>query len=174
VPELPGVLASAAVLFALLFWKRTALGHAMERQPNLTFAIAGTLLMWLIGACVFYHYEWTVNDHFNSFLRSLGSTFLYLTSLSGYALLTQDAQSFAQRAKWVSVVVLGGFASPLLKQGLDALLKTVAGCLKCAQAESEPAPRLHVMREASSDVRQTAVSLGDRELPELSAAPGAD
>jgi TRAP transporter TAXI family solute receptor len=174
VPELPGVLASAAILLALLVWKRTALGHAMERQPNLTFAIAGTLLIWLIGACVFYHYEWTVNDHFNSFLRSLGSTFLYLTSLSGYALLTQDAQSFAQRAKWVSVVVLGGFASPLLKQGLDALLKVVAGCLKGVQAKSEPAPKLQVMRVASSDLSETAVSLRDGELPELSAAPGAD
>jgi TRAP transporter TAXI family solute receptor len=174
-PELPGVLSSAALLFALLFWKRIALGHAMERQPNLTFAIAGTLLIWLIAACVFYHYEWSVNDHFNSFIRSLGSTFLYLTSLSGYALLTQDAQSFAQRAKWVSVVVLGGFASPLLKQGLDALLKVVACWLKGAERKLEAPPRLHVLRLPTSDgAESTAASLAGEELPQTSVSSGAD
>jgi TRAP transporter TAXI family solute receptor len=174
-PELPGILVSAAVLFALLFWKRIALGHAMERQPNLSFAIAGTLLIWLIAACVFYHYEWTVNDHFNSFVRSLGSTFLYLTSLSGYALLTQDAQSFAQRAKWVSVVVLGGFASPLLKQGLDALLKIVAGCLKGTQLEPAAAPRLRVMPVPNSGVSEGNPAFqASEERSEVSAFPGAD
>ena len=140
-PEMPWFLLTAAVVFLLGYWKRTALGHAMEQQPNLTYGVAGTLLIWLTAACVFYHYEWAVNDHFNSFLRSPVSMFLYLTSLSGYSLLTEDAQSFAQRAKWVSLVVLGGFASPLRKQGLDALLKKIAKGLQGKQTPAEIVPR---------------------------------
>jgi TRAP transporter TAXI family solute receptor len=175
VPELPGILSTAAVIFVLLFWKRAALGRAIEQQPNLTFAIVSTLLLWLIGACVFYHFEWAVNEHFNSFLRSLASTFLYLASLSGYSLLTQDAQSFAQRAKWVSVVVLGGFASPLLKQGLDALLKRVAKRLQGKQSGAGRHPRLRVVQgaypEASGEHEPPS---GDQEMPDLATAPGAD
>lgn len=175
VPELPAILVTGVILLALLFWKRAALGQAMERQPNLTFAIAGTILIWLIGACVFYHYEWAVNDHYNSFFRSLASTFLYLTSLSGYSLLTEDAQSFAQSAKWVSVVVLGGFASPLLKQGLDALLKNVARRLQGEQAPAKKVPGLHVMTVGSLPaLEEVAAPLGDGEMPSEASAPGAD
>jgi TRAP transporter TAXI family solute receptor len=177
VPEMPRFLLTAAVVFMLLYWKRSALGHAMEQQPNLTFGVAGTLLIWLIAACVFYHYEWAVNDHFNSFLRSLVSTFLYLTSLSGYSLLTQDAQSFAQRAKWVSVVVLGGFASPLLKQGLDALLKKIAKGLQGKQRVAEKSPGLHVMQSGTAGMPEESGPLpdqADEDVPEISVAPGAD
>jgi len=175
VPEMPWFLLTAAVVFVFLYWKRAALGHAMEMQPNLMFGVAGTLLVWLIAACVFYHDEWAVNDHFNSFLRSLGSTFLYLTSLSGYSLLTEDAQSFAQRAKWVSVVVLGGFASPLLKQGLDALLKRIAKGLQGEVAEKSPG--LHVMQPETAGMPEESGAFaddGDDDMPEISVAPGAD
>jgi hypothetical protein len=147
----------------------------MERQPNLTFGVAGTLLIWLIAVCVFYHYEWAVNDHFNSFVRSLVSTFLYLTSLSGYSLLTQDAQSFAQSAKWVSVVVLGGFASPLLKQGLDALLKKVARWMQGELTVAGKSSGLHVVQSGPAGIsEQSGAPLGDGEVPEISAASGAD
>ncbi len=64
--------------------------------------------------------EWRVNEHFNSFPRSLVSTFLYLAGFSDYVLLTSGGQQFAQIAKWISLALLGGFASPLLKQALDA------------------------------------------------------
>jgi hypothetical protein len=177
VPEMPWFLLTAAVVFVLLYWKRTALGHAMEQQPNLTFGVAGTLLIWLIAACVFYHYEWAVNDHFNSFLRSLVSTFLYLTSLSGYSLLTEDAQCFAQRAKWVSVVVLGGFASPLLKQGLDTLLKKIAKGLQGKQTPAEMFPGLHGLQSGTAGMPEESGALpddGDGEMLEVAVAPGAD
>jgi len=172
VPEMPGILLTVAVVCVLLYWKRNALGHAIELQPNLTFGVAGTLLIWLIAACVFYHYEWAVNEHFNSFLRSLVSTFLYLTSLSGYSLLTQDAQSFAQSAKWVSVVVLGGFASPLLKQGLDALLKKVARWMQGELTVAEKSSGLHVVQSGAAE--ESGAPLGDGEMPQISAASGAD
>ncbi len=175
VPELPGVISTASIILGLLFWKRTVLGRVIERQPNLTFAVAGTLLIWLIAACVFYHFEWAVNDHFNSFLRSLESTFLYLTALSGYSLLTQDAQSFAESAKWVSLVVLGGFASPLLKQGLDALLNKVAKRLQGEEAEAQRCPGLHVVQVSAPESREEAVAFpGHAEMQEVSTAPGAD
>jgi TRAP transporter TAXI family solute receptor len=175
VPEMPWILLIVAVICVLLYWKRGSLGHAIELQPNLTFGVAGTLLIWLIAACVFYHYEWAVNDHFNSFVRSLVSTFLYLTSLSGYSLLTQDAQSFAQSAKWVSVVVLGGFASPLLKQGLDALLKKVAKGLQGELTVAEKSSGLHVVQSGAAEISEESGSpLGDGEMPDISAASGAD
>jgi hypothetical protein len=171
-PELPGIVLTVACIGVLSFWKRSALGHAMERQPNLTFAVAGTLLIWLVAACVFYHYEWAVNEHFNSFLRSLVSTFFYLASLPGYSLLTQDAQSFAQRTEWVSVVVLGGFASPLLKQRLDALLKKAAKWLQGEQSGKKPSPLVSGASAAASG--EGSPPSGRQEMPHLVIAPGSD
>jgi len=168
-PTLPWALLIAVVVLALLYWKRAALGHAMERQPNLIFAVSGTLVIWLVTACMFYHYEWAVNEHFNSFLRSLASTFLYLTQLSEYSLLTQDAQSFAQRAEWVNVVLLGGFASPLLKQGLDTLLQRTASWLQTRASEERSS------RTAAVPSQTEIGSVVGHEAPELTAAvPGAD
>jgi TRAP transporter TAXI family solute receptor len=155
-----------------MFWKRDRLGGAMQRQPNLTFAVAGTLLIWLIGACVLYHFG-GVDEHFNSFPRSLVSTFLYLASCPGYALLNQDADSFAQVMKWISLVLLGGFASPLLKQGLDTLLEKISQWLQ----NKEPASERRASPDRSHDVRPIAPesrARGDGNIGAQALAPGAD
>jgi uncharacterized protein len=161
------ILCALVLVAGSMFWKRNKLGRAMERQPNLTFAIAGTLLIWFIGACVLYHFG-GVDEHFNSFPRSLVSTFLYLASCPGYALLNQDADSFAQMMKWISLVLLGGFASPLLKQGLDTLLKKVSKWLQ--NKESVPGGRTNP--DASGNVRP--IGLGDGGIADQAFAPGAD
>jgi TRAP transporter TAXI family solute receptor len=170
-PELI-ILGLFAVFAGLTFWTRDRLGRAMEQQPNLTFAIAGTLLIWFIGACVLYHFG-GVDEHFNSFPRSLISTFLYLASCPGYALLNQDADSFAQMMKWISLVLLGGFASPLLKQGLDTLLEKVSKWLQ----NKEPASKWGKIPSPVRDVRPIGpktLSCGNENIADRALAPGAD
>jgi uncharacterized protein len=161
------ILAALVIIVRGIVWKRNALGRAMERQPNLTFAIAGTLLIWLVGACVLYHFG-GVDEHFNSFPRSLVSTFLYLASCPGYALFNQDAESFAQVMKWISLVLLGGFASPLLQQGVDTLLERVSQWLQ----NKEPAPE-----RQTADVRPIGTKShdhADQNIGSQAFAPGAD
>jgi TRAP transporter TAXI family solute receptor len=163
------ILGALIVLAALMFWKRNWLGRAMEQQPNLTFAIAGTLLIWFIGACVLYHYG-GVDEHFNSFPRSLISTFLYLASCPGYGLPNQDADSFAQMMKWISLVLLGGFASPLLKQGLDTLLEKLSKWLQNkapaseGRAISNPVRDIRPIAPARRTLRTTPLLLGRIEV----------
>jgi hypothetical protein len=144
----------------------------MEQQPNLTFAIAGTLLIWFIGACVLYHFG-GVDEHFNSFPRSLISTFLYLASCPGYALLNQDADSFAQMMKWISLVLLGGFASPLLKQGLDTLLKKVSERLQSKESVSKWGKLPSSVRDVRP-IGPTTLSCGNENIADRALAPGAD
>jgi len=161
-PELPVIFLTLMALFLVCRWKRAALGFAIEKQPNLMFAVACTLLLWLVGALVLNHSEWRVNEHFNSFPRSLVSTFLYLAGFSDYVLLTSGGQQFAQIAKWISLALLGGFASPLLKQALDALLKRVADRLQRIEnvskaqagpsaADEQEAPTPHFGAEGVAD-----------------------
>ncbi len=165
------ILCALVLLVGGMFWKRNRLGRAMERQPNLTFAIAGTLLIWLVGACVLYHFG-GVDEHFNSFPRSLVSTFLYLASCPGYALLNQDADSFAQMMKWISLVLLGGFASPLLKQGLDTLLEKVSQWLQKKEPASER--RTGPSRSDVHPIGPDSCGLGDGNIADQALAPGAD
>jgi len=166
------ILCALVLVVGGMFWKRNRLGCAMQLQPNLTFAIAGTLLIWFIGACVLYHFG-GVDEHFNSFPRSLVSTFLYLASCPGYALLNQDADSFAQMMKWISLVLLGGFASPLLKQGLDTLLEKVSLWLQ----NKEPASERRTGPDRSHDLRPIAPNSrtrGDGNIADQAFASGAD
>jgi len=152
-----------AILFlcaGLVYRARNGLGRIMQRQPNLFFAVARTFLIWFIAACVLYHFG-GVDEHFNSFPRSLISTFLYLTSCPGYALLNQDADSFAQLMKWISAALLGGFALPLLKQGLDALLERMSRCLQCEQPSSDiPIIAPKNPSTAAGDFRSQALAPG--------------
>jgi uncharacterized protein len=166
------ILAALVLIVGGMVWKRNGLGRAMERQSNLTFAIAGTLLIWLVGACVLYHFG-GVDEHFNSFPRSLVSTFLYLASCPGYALLNQDADSFAQMMKWISLVLLGGFASPLLKEGLDTLLEKVSQWLQ----KKEPALERQTSPDRSANVHPVVPKShdhADENIGNQAFAPGAD
>jgi uncharacterized protein len=154
------------VLFGFIWWQRAGIGRVMQNNPNLTFGILGTFLIWFVAACVLYYYG-GVDEHFNSFSRSLISTFLYLASFPGYALLNQDAESFAEAMKWVSVVMLGGFASPLLKQGLDRLLAKTSKSLQNTHCESARS------KGAKPTLQPVQTLVVDKNAGQLS-APGAD
>jgi TRAP transporter TAXI family solute receptor len=169
--ELPELLAVGAVLAGLVFRKRKKLGYAMERQPNLIFAVASTLLIWFIATCALYSVG-GVDEHFNSFPRSLFSTFLCLASFPGYDVLNQDASAYAQIARWLSVVLLGGFASPLLKEGVDTVLGRIS---KWLQRETQGTGR-RKRKEPTQIVGPGggASTAGAEEMPEVALAPGAD
>jgi TRAP transporter TAXI family solute receptor len=119
-PLLPFMLLPLIVASLFFLRMRVVLRHILVRQPKLTFAIAGTLLFWFVGTGILYHFEWRVNEYYNSFPRSLESTFLYFASFPDCDLVTQAGRSAGQMTKWISLVVFGGFAVPLLKQALDA------------------------------------------------------
>jgi TRAP transporter TAXI family solute receptor len=115
-PFLPLTLGLLIPVVALAVWQRQRLRHAFAAQPNVFLLLAGTLLVWGVASGVLYHYERSVNEHFNSFPSSLRFAFLYLMSFPGYALLTPSGQAAADITKWLSALLLGGFATPLLHQ----------------------------------------------------------
>lgn len=115
-PFVPMVLVLVIPLFAIAVWQQRRLRQAFAAQPNVFLLLAGTLLVWCIASGVLYHYEWSVNELFNSFPRSLRSAFCFLMSVPGYAPLTPKGQEAADIIKWLSIVLLGGFATPLLQQ----------------------------------------------------------
>jgi len=123
IPLIPYIFGAFAPLIGLLAWKRAQIGGWLLRRPQVTFAVAGSLLIWVIASGVLLHFEWEWNEHFNSLPTAMRFGFLYLTSFPGYAPITPDGQSAVQIAKWISLLLFGGLVGPLLKEGLDTLGK---------------------------------------------------
>lgn len=113
-------------LVAFFYWKRVEVGEWLVRLPGLALALGGTLVIWFVGACVLNHFEGRVNEHFSALSRSLEFTFLYLTPLSGYEPLTRDGQSAIKITSWASLLLFGGFVTPLIRQGVRALSPRLA------------------------------------------------
>jgi TRAP transporter TAXI family solute receptor len=120
-------IACVAPIAPLVIWKRKPIGHWFVHQPQFAIIVAGTLLIWCVAAVTLYRYENGANEHFTCLLRSFEYAFVYLAALPGYELVTPGGQLTGQIAKWLSLVLLGGFAGPLAKQGLDLLGKRMSG-----------------------------------------------
>jgi TRAP-type uncharacterized transport system substrate-binding protein len=141
-PLLPFLLLPLLAAFLFFLRLRIILRHLLLRQPQLTFALVSTALIWLVGAGLLYHLESTVNEYYNSFPRSLGSTFLYFASFPGQDLVTQAGRSAGQIVKWINLVALGGFAIPLMKQALDKAFDLLVKWLKDEHATPAKVPSL--------------------------------
>jgi hypothetical protein len=134
-PLWPFMLLGVLGAIPLLVWKKLAVATALVRRPQITLAVSATILIWLINACLLYRLEYRVNELFNSFPRSILSSFLCLLSFPGLSLLTRTGQSTLEITKWVSLVLFGGFIGPQVKQALEGLFRSlVCWCEKEAEA----------------------------------------
>jgi uncharacterized protein len=66
-PFMPITLGLLIPLVVVATWQEKRLRHAFATQPNVFLLLGGTLLVWGVASGVLYHYEWSVNEHFNSF-----------------------------------------------------------------------------------------------------------
>jgi len=87
-PLIPYIVGLFAPFIGLFAWKRAKIGVWLLRRPQVTFAVAGSLLIWVIASGVLFHFEWQWNEHFNSLPTAMRFGFLYLTSFPGYAPVT--------------------------------------------------------------------------------------
>ncbi len=126
-PLLPQFVGFLLILLLLVLWQRRIIRDAFRAQPNI-FMLAGvTLAVWCIASGILYYFESSVNEQFNSFPRALRFGFLYLVGVHGYSPLTPNGQVAVDITKWVSVALLGGFATPLVRQGWDSLTQKLRG-----------------------------------------------
>jgi len=118
---IPAIGLPLLALVALFRWKRAGAGRWLVVHAHLALAGAGTLVIWFLGALVLNYFESRVNEHFSSVHRSLQYTLLYLMSFRGFSAVTPDGQWAVEITRWVSLVLFGGFATPVIRDWLRAV-----------------------------------------------------
>ena len=115
---------AVAIVLPFAIWKWALIARKLKQRPQIAFAVTSTLAVWFVTSCLLYRAECTVNDHFSSLVRSMQFAFLYLVSLPGYTLVTQDGLMVGQTARWLSIGLLGGFGVPLINRFIQDMLKS--------------------------------------------------
>jgi len=174
IPLIPYIFGAFAPLIGLLAWKRAQIGGWLLRRPQVTFAVAGSLLIWVIASGVLLHFEWEWNEHFNSLPTAMRFGFLYLTSFPGYAPITPDGQSAVQIAKWISLLLFGGLVGPLLKEGLDTLGKHMSTLSQMEVPKSKPVGGQVLSFNHSVQSEEDASPASDTDAQDPAMIPGAD
>jgi uncharacterized protein len=122
--QLAFVLGACLLLLTSLFvWMRRKLHRVLVRHPDAVLVAIATVLVWALGSYLLYHYEALVNEDFNPLWKSFGTIFLYFIPFFGKTALTPNGQQTILVLKWLGVLLVGGFLSPLIRKMMAADLR---------------------------------------------------
>ena len=108
------------LLVGLFMWMRRKLHRILVRKPDVVLAAIATILIWVFGSYCLYHYEGLVNEDFSRLPKSFLTMLLYFIPLFERTALTPGGQQTIQLLKYVGLILVGGFLSPVIRRLLAA------------------------------------------------------
>lgn len=119
--QLSLVVGTCVLLLVVLFvWMRRKLHRVLVRKPDVVLAAIAAILMWVFGSYFLYHYEGLVNEDFSRLPKSFVTMLRYFIPFFGKTALTPGGQQTIQLLKYLGLILVGGFLSPVIRRLLAA------------------------------------------------------